>query len=317
MQPAIRHAARGFAVTPYLADCVAECARRPRARPAIAAPVAARRRAARGRRRGWCKATTPRRCAPIAAEGAGRAAWRRRSASARRRSHGAQPAAYHHAGRSRRRIASSSATPIRGSYRGYEIVGPPPPASSGVHVIADAEHPRGLRPARRWASARADALHLLAEALKIAFADRAAATADPAFVDVPVARLIVQGLCRRAPRRHRPARAPGTGCRRRRRRGSRQHHPPHRRRRRRQRRRHHADHQQPVRRPLHRARHRHDPEQLHVAVRPAARPRAVDRAGQARHHLDVADDRAARRQAASMRSACRAACASSARRCRR
>jgi len=36
----------------------------------------------------------------------------------------------------------------------------------------------------------ADAVHLLAEALKIAFADRAAATADPDFVTVPVARLI-------------------------------------------------------------------------------------------------------------------------------
>src|SRR3546814_17789216 len=36
----------------------------------------------------------------------------------------------------------------------------------------------------------ADHLHLLAEVLKIAFADRAAATADPAFVNVPVAKLI-------------------------------------------------------------------------------------------------------------------------------
>ena len=36
----------------------------------------------------------------------------------------------------------------------------------------------------------ADTLHLLAEVLKIAFADRAAATADPAFVKVPVAKLL-------------------------------------------------------------------------------------------------------------------------------
>jgi gamma-glutamyltranspeptidase/glutathione hydrolase len=38
-----------------------------------------------------------------------------------------------------------------------------------------------------------DTLHLLAEVLKIAFADRAAATADPAFINVPVAKLVDKG----------------------------------------------------------------------------------------------------------------------------
>lgn len=79
--------------------------------------------------------------------------------------------------------------PIRGSYRGLSIIGPPPPASAGVHItqmlnILEAFDIGGM------GFGAPDAVHLLAEALKIAFADRAVATADPAFVDVPVARLI-------------------------------------------------------------------------------------------------------------------------------
>lgn len=79
--------------------------------------------------------------------------------------------------------------PVRGSYRGHEIVGPPPPASSGVHItqmlnILEAYDIGAI------GFGSPDGVHLLAEALKIAFADRAVATADPAFVKVPVARLI-------------------------------------------------------------------------------------------------------------------------------
>jgi len=79
--------------------------------------------------------------------------------------------------------------PIRGRYRGFEVLAPPPPSAAGVHVaqmlnLLEGFDISGLgfgNPAR---------LHLVAEALKMAFADRAAATADPAFVSVPVERLI-------------------------------------------------------------------------------------------------------------------------------
>ncbi|MCU4178686.1 gamma-glutamyltransferase [Bosea sp. BH3] len=79
--------------------------------------------------------------------------------------------------------------PIRGSYRGYEIVGPPPPSSSGVHITQMLNILEGYD-IGALGFGSPDAVHLLAEALKIAFADRAVATADPAFVKVPVARLI-------------------------------------------------------------------------------------------------------------------------------
>lgn len=79
--------------------------------------------------------------------------------------------------------------PIRGRYRGYEIVGPPPPSSSGVHIAQMLNILEGYD-IGALGFGSPDGVHLLAEALKIAFADRAVATADPAFVKVPVARLI-------------------------------------------------------------------------------------------------------------------------------
>jgi len=79
--------------------------------------------------------------------------------------------------------------PVRGRYRDFEVIGPPPPSSGGVHVLQMLNILEGYDIAG-LGFGTADNLHLLAEVLKIAFADRAASTADPAFVDVPVARLI-------------------------------------------------------------------------------------------------------------------------------
>ncbi|WP_395710224.1 gamma-glutamyltransferase [Reyranella sp.] len=78
--------------------------------------------------------------------------------------------------------------PIRGRYRGWEIVGPPPPAASGVHITQMLNILEGFDVAG-LGFGTADGVHLLAEVLKIAFADRAEASGDPAFVKVPVERI--------------------------------------------------------------------------------------------------------------------------------
>jgi gamma-glutamyltranspeptidase / glutathione hydrolase len=77
---------------------------------------------------------------------------------------------------------------VEGTYRGFRVVGPPPPCSAGVHIVQMLnmlEHfdIRGL------GFGSPQTIHLLAEVMKIAFADRAAATADPAYIDVPIERL--------------------------------------------------------------------------------------------------------------------------------
>ncbi len=79
--------------------------------------------------------------------------------------------------------------PIRGSYRGFEIVAPPPPAASGVHITQMLNILEGFDIAGLGFGS-VENVHLLAEVLKIAFADREAASGDPAFVDVPVEKLI-------------------------------------------------------------------------------------------------------------------------------
>lgn len=89
--------------------------------------------------------------------------------------------------------APKERAPVRATYRGFEVIGPPPPASSGVHI---AQMLNMLEPfdLRAMGFASPDTVHLLAEVLKAAFADRRVATADPDFVDVPVEELISRGF---------------------------------------------------------------------------------------------------------------------------
>jgi len=78
--------------------------------------------------------------------------------------------------------------PVRGSYRGYEIVSFPPPSSGGVILVEMLNILEGFDLAAYGAGSSAS-YHRIAEAMKLAFADRAAYLGDSDFVDVPVARL--------------------------------------------------------------------------------------------------------------------------------
>ncbi len=79
--------------------------------------------------------------------------------------------------------------PVRGAYRGHEIVSMGPPSSGGTHIIQMLKIFEGFDiPAMGFGTA--DSVHLTAEALKIAFADRFEYMADPATTDVPVDWLI-------------------------------------------------------------------------------------------------------------------------------
>ena len=79
--------------------------------------------------------------------------------------------------------------PMRGSYRGHDIVAMPLPSSGGVVLLESLNILEGF-PLPQMAQGAPPTLHLLAEAMKRAYADRARYLGDPAFVDAPVARLI-------------------------------------------------------------------------------------------------------------------------------
>ena len=77
---------------------------------------------------------------------------------------------------------------LTGQYRGYEIAAMPPPSSGGVAIIQALNIMENF-PLSDWGYS-AQYIHVLAESLKLAFADRGTHIADPAFADVPVASLI-------------------------------------------------------------------------------------------------------------------------------
>src|SRR5207248_3345709 len=165
MQPALRHATRGFTVTPYLSDCIesagADLVHDPFAADRLmpdGTPLKAGER--------LVQADYGEALALIAKDGEGAL-------------HGGPlgDLLVECMERSGAFISRKDLTgyriverqPIRGHYRGFEIVGPPPPAASGVH-IAQMFNILESYDVAKMGFGTVETLHLLAEVLKIAFA---------------------------------------------------------------------------------------------------------------------------------------------------
>ena len=80
-------------------------------------------------------------------------------------------------------------TALRGSYRGYEVITMPPPSSGGIVMLEVLNMLEGYD-IRSMGYNSAAKYHVLAEAMRRAFADRAEFMADPDFATVPVSGLI-------------------------------------------------------------------------------------------------------------------------------
>ncbi|CAN5300386.1 gamma-glutamyltransferase [soil metagenome] len=80
-------------------------------------------------------------------------------------------------------------TPLRGSYRGYEIISMPPPSSGGI-VLLQCLNMLEKYDLRAMGYNSSSKYHLLTEVLRRSFADRAEFMGDPDFADVPTAKLL-------------------------------------------------------------------------------------------------------------------------------
>ncbi|MDJ0906835.1 MAG: gamma-glutamyltransferase [Woeseiaceae bacterium] len=78
---------------------------------------------------------------------------------------------------------------ISTNYRGYDVVTMPPPSSGGVHVL-QMLNVLSHFPVADMGRGSADKIHLLAEVMRLAYADRSKHLGDPDFYEVPVGWLL-------------------------------------------------------------------------------------------------------------------------------
>ncbi len=185
MEPAIRHASRGFRVTPYLHDCIT-----------TAAPDFLKDKLIADR---YMPGGTPLKAGERLIQGDYADALRLIAQTGAAALHGGPlgAALAAHMKSAGGYVSEADLTtyqprirePIRTNYRGWEILGPPPPAASGIHIAQMLAILEGFD-LRSLGFGSTDTCHLIAEVLRIAFADRAAGTGDPDFIKVPVEKIV-------------------------------------------------------------------------------------------------------------------------------
>lgn len=82
--------------------------------------------------------------------------------------------------------------PVVGNYRGYQVVSMPPPSSGGIHIVQILNMLERY-PLKEYGQNSAQTIHLMAEAMKLAYADRAEYLGDPDFTKVPQKGLTSRG----------------------------------------------------------------------------------------------------------------------------
>ncbi len=85
--------------------------------------------------------------------------------------------------------------PVRGTYRGYEVIGMSPPSSGGIHIIQMLNILEGY-PLAAMGPNSSSVLHLMAESMKLAFADRSKFLGDPDWWTVPTKGLLSKTYAR-------------------------------------------------------------------------------------------------------------------------
>ncbi len=94
------------------------------------------------------------------------------------------------------RYRSVIRAPVWGEYRGYRIASMPPPSSGGVHLVQMLNVLEGY-PVGYLGHNSAATLHLMAETMKRAYADRSKYLGDPDYWDVPVGGLTSRAYAER------------------------------------------------------------------------------------------------------------------------